>query len=245
MAERHQTGVGGLPFSLPLPSSPSPQSTSPTTSPSLASTPPPSTQSAESIPSITPQPPVPHLGPGGLPLPAALLSPSAGPGSAPRVRGWGEKLMYETGSSYALGFVGGGLAGVAQGMGRRVGGGGMNAKLRLNAVLNAAGKGSSTYANSFAVFALMYSISRSSIRWTHRWYNGQRKAAAGQPVAYTEADDKYEAAGVAVAAALTGATRMPASRAMACGGVLGLMMLGGLKARRTYVDEKGIKLPHI
>ena len=153
--------------------------------------------------------------------------------------------MYETGSSYALGFVGGGSVGVLQGLSRRVGGSGLNPKLRLNAVLNAAGKGSSTYANSFAVFALMYSISRSSIRWTHRWYNGQRKATSGLPVPYSEADDKYEAAGVAVAASLTGATRMPAMRAVACGGVLGVLMLGGLKARRKYVDERGVKLPHI
>ena len=238
MAERHQTGVGGLPFSISPPPSPPPSAVSP----SLSSTPPPSYQSAESVPSIAPLPHPPHLGPGGLPVPAGLLS---GPGAVPRVRGWGEKLMYETGSSYALGFVGGGAAGVVQGLHRKVGGGGMNAKLRLNAVLNAAGKGSSIYANSFAVFALMYSISRSSIRWTHRWYNGERKAAAGQPVPYTEADDKYEAAGVAVAASLTGATRMPASRALACGGVLGVLMLGGLKARRKYVDQKGVRLPHI
>ena len=238
MAERQHTGIGGLPFTLSAP----PPLPPPPTSPSLSSTPPAAAQSAESVPSVAPLPHSPHLGPGGLPLPSSVLS---GPGAAPRIRGWGEKLMYETGSSYALGFVGGGSFGIAQGLIRRVGGGGMNPKLRLNAVLNAAGKGSSTYANSFAVFALVYSISRSSLRWTHRWYNGQRKASAGQPMPYTEADDKYEAAGVAVAATLTGATRMPASRALACGGVLGLLMLGGLKARRKYVDEKGVRLPHI
>ena len=158
--------------------------------------------------------------------------------SAPRVRSWGEKLIYETGTSYALGFLSGGVAGTALGIARPLPG--SNAKLRLNAVLNSAGKMSSTYANSFAVFALMYSMSRSISRWGYRKWVGE----VG-PAGYTERDDAFEGIGVAVAGTMTAYTRMGAGRSLLCGGVLGVLMVGGLKARRTYLDQRGVRVPHI
>ena len=234
-----QAGVGGLPFSFnPKPSTSSSLSSSPASSPSSSSSPATSPPSAESTPSTTPPLPPPHLGPGGLPL-APHLSLPPHLSSPPRVRAWGEKLVYETGTSYALGFLSGGLAGTLQGLSRPLPG--ANAKLRLNAVLNGAGKVGSTYANGFAVFALVYGMSRSVSRW------GWRRWVVGEvgPAAYVEKDDWFEGVGVAVAGSMTAYTRMPLSRALACGGVLGVLMVGGLKARRKLIDERGVKLPHI
>ena len=146
--------------------------------------------------------------------------------------------MYETGTSYALGFLAGGMSGAVQGVTRPMPG--VNTKLRLNAVLNGGGKLSSEYANGFAVFALMYSMSRSVSRWGYRKWIGE-----GGQVGYQVRDDWFEGVGATVAGTMSGVTRVGVGRAMVCGGVLGLLMVGGLKARRKYLDDEGIDVPHI
>jgi hypothetical protein len=237
MADRQQTsGVGGLPFSYSPPSPPvaAPSASSPSSSPPS----PAASASAESVPSASPLLPPPHLGPGGIPLPPSLSLPASAL-SPPRIRGWTERLSYETGTSYALGFIGGGVYGVLSGVSRPLPGG--NPKLRLNAVLNSAGKSSSQWANSLAVFSLLYSISRSTSRWAYRRF----VAKETQPAPYIERDDAFEGLGVAVAGSLTAFTRMPASRAVACGAALGCVMVGGLKVRRKYIDQRGVRIPHI
>ena len=232
---RSAAGVGGLPFAFNArASSPSTSTTTPTSS----AAPPASPPSAESTISPTPLKPPPHLGPGGLPL-APQLSVPALLGPQPRIRGWSEKLIYETGTSYALGFFSGGLVGGGAGFVKALPG--SNTKLRINAVLNGAGKTSATYANSFAVFALMYSMSRSVSRWGYRKWIGE----VGPPVGYQERDDVFEGLGVAIAGTTTAWTKMGLGRALTCGGVLGVLMVGGLKARRTLIDERGVKVPHI
>ena len=238
MAERqHSSGVGGLPFSYSPPPSP-PAAASSASSPQSSSPSPASSASAESVPSASPLLPPPHLGPGGIPLPPSLSLPASATSSG-RIRGWTERLSYETGTSYALGFIGGGLYGVLVGVSKPLAG--VNPKLRLNAVLNAAGRSSSQWANGLAVFSLLYSISRSTSRWAYRRY----VAHETQPAPYTERDDTFEGVGVAVAGSLTAFTRMPATRAVVCGAVLGGVMVGGLKARRTFIDQRGIRVPHI
>ena len=235
MADSRSAGVGGLPFAFSTKASPS--SPSPSALPSSAA-PSASPPAAESAISAAPLRPPPHLGPGGLPL-APQLSLPASLHPQPRIRGWSEKLIYETGTSYALGFFSGGLAGGGAGFVKALPG--SNTKLRINAVLNGAGKASATYANSFAVFALMYSMSRSVSRWGYRKWVGE----VGPPVGYQERDDVFEGLGVAIAGTTTAWTRMGLGRALTCGGVLGVLMVGGLKARRTLIDERGVKVPHI
>lgn len=198
-----------------------------------------STQSSEQHLQISTQhQPPPHLGVGGLPVAPVL---AAAPGEKKRVRSWGEKMVYEAGTCYALGFVGGGLIGVGSGLMKPLPS--SHWKLRANSVLNQGSKIGSNYANGFAVFALMYSMGRSTSRWIAR----KSTLAPGQtyePAAYTPADDKFEAIGMFVAGTATAFTRMSLLHSVGCGAALGAMMYGGLNARRTFIDEKGIKLKH-
>lgn len=73
-------------------------------------------------------------------------------------KSWGSKLVYESGTSYIIGAIGGGIIGAGQGWRQ---GAKMNMKLRMNSVLNSSGRLCSVGGRNFGVFGLMYSGSRS------------------------------------------------------------------------------------
>jgi len=70
-------------------------------------------------------------------------------------RSWGERLTYHVGAAYLVGLVGGGGAGLAQGLRESAG---ERQRIRVNAVLNATGKRGPTLGNSLGCIAMMCSI---------------------------------------------------------------------------------------
>eukprot|EP00457_Paulinella_chromatophora_P016032 gb/GEZN01016752.1/.p1 GENE.gb/GEZN01016752.1/~~gb/GEZN01016752.1/.p1 ORF type:complete len:218 (+),score=27.25 gb/GEZN01016752.1/:114-767(+) len=74
-------------------------------------------------------------------------------------RNWSERLFFETGTCYMSGALLGGVFGAYQGF--YAAGPTPYWKLKANSVMNYSGKLASTTANSFGVFALIYSCSRS------------------------------------------------------------------------------------
>lgn len=60
-------------------------------------------------------------------------------------RSWGERLTYHVGAAYLVGLMGGGGAGLAQGLRETAG---ERRRIRVNAVLNATGKRGPTLGNS-------------------------------------------------------------------------------------------------
>lgn len=79
---------------------------------------------------------------------------------ATRKKGWGEQLVYLGGLSYLTGGIVGGGIGLATAVRESAG---KTGKLRLNAILNGAGKRGALFANSMGVLALTFSLSETGI----------------------------------------------------------------------------------
>lgn len=169
-----------------------------------------------------------EAGPGGifLTLPPQMNQhqylPTTGEHAADGHRGtWSSNLSYEMGVCYLSGIVGGGTVGVLQGLHQSTGV--SNMKLKLNSILNHSGRLGSSTGNSFAIFAMWYSLSRSFIRH-------QRK----------ENDIYNDIAGVAAAGFLTGLPKSPASAlalAGATGGAAALFIFGRQKAAEMVSES--------
>lgn len=107
----------------------------------------------------------PHLPPPVTPLqqlPAPPGVETSAPlyvaGLRPKEKGWTELLTYNTGCAYGSGLAGGGAVGAAIGYSKLPAG--VNWKLKLNGVMNQSSKIGGRTANSFAVFALLFSTGR-------------------------------------------------------------------------------------
>lgn len=79
-----------------------------------------------------------------------------------REKGWGERLTYETGVCFLTGLFGGGSVGAVQGFvaSRQM----THTKLKLNSILNHSGRMGSRLGNGFAVFAMLFSLSKTMIK---------------------------------------------------------------------------------
>jgi len=230
--------IGSFSSSNSSPSPPSPSSSSAANSSSSSYLMP--SSSTSTAPSSIP----PRMGPGGLPF-----SPVFAPQSMltdKRKRSWTEKFSYEVGTGFGVGFVGGSVFGGLQGLVKPLPGG--NFKLRINSILNNAGRLSTASANGFAVFAIVYSMSRSFAHWKMRPAH-LNTFQPGVPLTleqaiYEENDSLSEGIGVGVATALTGKARFNWSRSLALGVLMGGVMVGGIQLRKQLIDEKGIQLKH-
>ena len=69
-------------------------------------------------------------------------------------RSWGDRLTYHIGCGYLAGLVGGGFTGVAEGLRSSAG---ERQRIRINAVLNAAGKKGPAWGNGVGCLGMMFS----------------------------------------------------------------------------------------
>jgi hypothetical protein len=79
-------------------------------------------------------------------------------GARPKEKSWGELFIYNTGCSYFTGITTGGMIGAGIGLWRVQRD--VNWKLKLNSILNSSSKYGGNTANSFAVFAMIFSGTR-------------------------------------------------------------------------------------
>lgn len=137
-----------------------------------------------------------------------------------REKSWGDKMLYEAGVSYLTGVTLGYGVGAIQGW--RKAGKSTNFKLKINSVLNSAGKLGSRTANAFGVFALVFSGSRSLIKHQRR-----------------KNDELNDIAGIVVAGTLTTTARsflyaLPVG--LACGSFAACMVWGRLKIQELAAE---------
>lgn len=79
---------------------------------------------------------------------------------------WSERLTYETGICYLTGLLGGGSFGAVDGWlkaNKKA-----HFKLKINSVLNSSGRLGSRLGNGFACYALLFSVSKSLIKYQRR-----------------------------------------------------------------------------
>jgi import inner membrane translocase subunit TIM23 len=129
------------------------------------------------------------------------------------------RLTYETGISYFTGIVGGGSVGLAHGF--LTANGSANTRLKINHILNSAGRSGAYAGNTFGIFAICFSCSRTFIK------------------SRREKTDMYnDIYGIAAAGALTSLPRgfLPA---VATGGMLGVLSTGYMLVR-DKLKERGI-----
>lgn len=126
-----------------------------------------------------------------------------------REKGWGERLTFEVGVCYLFGILSGGAVGAVQGY--------RNAPpdspmaLTRNSILNQSGRLGANTANGFAVFALLFSFSRTALKY-------QRK----------KTDSWNDVGGIAMAGTLcTIPKTLP--MALATGAILGVGSIGAIK----------------
>jgi len=82
-----------------------------------------------------------------------------------REKSWGERLTFETGVCYLSGIFIGGSIGAVQGWRKP---GPTNFKLKMNSILNGSGRLGSRTGNTFGVFALTFSLSKSLVKYQRR-----------------------------------------------------------------------------
>ena len=122
-------------------------------------------------------------------------------------RSWSENLTFVTGVSYLAGAAAGGGLGVAEGLRVALPPGAESTKLRLNRVLNHAGKGGRGMGNSAGVAGLLFSSLDSaigSLRDGRRDGFGTVAAAAGTGALYKSPQGARAAAVWALGGALCG-----------------------------------------
>jgi len=102
-------------------------------------------------------------------LPPSLSSPEyLRPHSLHKARekGWGERLTFEVGVCYLFGIFSGGAVGAFQGY--RSTPDAKNFALTKNSILNQSGRLGASTANGFAVFALLFSFSRTALKYRRK-----------------------------------------------------------------------------
>ena len=133
-------------------------------------------------------------------------------------RSWSENLTFVTGVSYLAGAAAGGGLGVAAGLRVALPPGAESTKLRLNRVLNHAGKGGRGMGNSAGVVGLLFSSLDSAV-------GGLR-------------DGRRDSVGTVVAAAGTGALyKSPQGARAAAVWALGGAIVGGVYAAGDYAAQ--------
>lgn len=83
-----------------------------------------------------------------------------------REKSWGERLTFEVGVCYLFGIFSGGAVGAIQGY--RTAPPDSPFALTKNSILNQSGRLGANTANGFAVFALLFSFSRTALKWQRK-----------------------------------------------------------------------------